>query len=152
MSNRSTDAFGNTMSKQDLDEALKARSKEYFYSVLGKDTILIVIEGDTLVGFIQFGEVSYDGIIYTTNDIELKKVFVNTAHHGKGIGKQLIEAMLFHGRLATVTNIYLDVYEKNKKAITLYEKYGFRVIDKVPYKANEKIIGYDLLMKRSTVD
>ena len=116
MSNRSTDAFGNTMSKQDLDEALKARSKEYFYSVLGKDTILIVIEGDTLVGFIQFGEVSYDGIIYTTNDIELKKVFVNTAHHGKGIGKQLIEAMLFHGRLRNSYKYLFRCIRKKQKS------------------------------------
>jgi diamine N-acetyltransferase len=143
-----TETFGNTMSADELQDALKARSKKYFYSVLEKDTILIALDGEVIVGFIQFGEVFYDSIKTTIYDIELKKLFVSTAHHGKGIGGQLIEAMLAHKRLVNIRNIYLDVYTKNMKAIALYRKYGFQEVGKIPYKPNGRIIAYDLLMKR----
>jgi len=143
-----TNTFSHTMSEEELQDALKARSEEYFYVVLGKDTILVALNEDTIVGFIQFGEVVYDSIQSTALDIELKKLFVDTVHHGKGIGTQLIEAMLAHKRLVNIQNIYLDVYTKNMKAIALYRKYGFQEVGKIPYKPNGRIIAYDLLMKR----
>lgn len=143
-----TDTFGDTMSASELQDALKARSEEYFYSVLGKDTIFVALDGATIVGFIQFGEVDYDSINTTIQDIELKKLFVDTEHHRKGIGTQLIEAMLAHKRLVHIQNIYVDVYTKNTKAIALYKKFGFQEVGKIPYKPNGRILAYDLLMKR----
>lgn len=143
------DAFGHTMTAVELQDALNARSEGYFLSILGKDTILVALDADYLVGFIQFGEVSYDSIATTKNDVGLNKIFVGTDYQGKGIGKQLIEAMLTHDRLVHVESIYLDVYAENIKAIELYKKYGFQVIGKTPYKANGKTIGQDLLMKRT---
>ena len=141
-------AFGDTMTPDELQDALKARSEEYFYSVFGKDAILVALDGEIIVGFIQFGEIDYDAINATQYDIELKKLFVDTAHHRKGIGTQLIEAMLAHKRLVHIQNIYVDVYTKNMNAIALYKKYGFREVGKIPYKPNGRIIAYDLLMKR----
>lgn len=143
-----TVTFGDTMSQEELQDALKARSEEYFYAVLGKDTVFVALEGATIIGFIQFGEADFDSVKTTRNDIELKKLFVDTEHHGKGIGSQLIEAMLAHEKLVNIQNIYLDVYPENVKAIALYKKYGFQAAGEIPYKPNGKVIGYDLLMKR----
>ncbi|MBP6993889.1 GNAT family N-acetyltransferase [Candidatus Woesebacteria bacterium] len=144
------DAFGDTLTNEDLQDVLKSRSEDYFYSVLSTDTILVALEETTLVGFIQFGKVSYDSIQPNEYDIELKKIFIDTAHHRKGIGKQLMDAMFSHRLLVKTQCVYLDVYAKNIKAISLYKKYGFSVIGKVPYKANGKIISHDLLMQRVT--
>lgn len=139
-------AFGHTMSSNELNEALKTRSEEYFTNILNTDIILIA-EEDQLLGFIQFGSVTIQSVKATTRDIELNKIYIDKNQQGKGIGSALMQTMLKHPRLKRVQNIYLDVYEENKHAIGLYEKYGFRIIGKTPFTLDGKIIGYDLLMK-----
>lgn len=144
-----SDTFGSGMSEVELVEALETRSEEYFRSVLDKDTILIAQDNGKLLGFIQFGEPTYDSIETTDADLELNKIYIDKDQQGKGIGKQLMEAMLSHDRLKNIENIYLDVYAQNEKALGLYTKYGFETIEKVPFKVKGKILGYDLLMKKS---
>lgn len=115
--------------------------------LLGKDTLLISLEDEVIVGFIQFGEVRCSFVKPELNDIELHKIFINTSHHSKGIGTQLMDAMFSNSRLKDTKNIYLDVYPENTKAIGLYNKYGFESIGTIPYIANGEIVGHDLLMK-----
>lgn len=143
------DTFAYTLSKDGLRDALKTRSEDYFSSVFGKDTILVAQEENRLIGFIQFGEVKTEKIKSGKNDIELKKIYIDTGFQSKGIGTQLIQAMFAHDRFVCAENIYLDVFPKNTNAINFYKKFGFQIIGKVPFKANGKILGYDLLMKRS---
>jgi len=140
--------FGQTMSEDELNEALKVRSEKYFYTIFGRDIILVVKNNKDLVGFIQFGEPSYKKIVTNDNDIELKKIYVEKNHQGQGIGKSLMEAMFKHNRLIKIQNIYLDVFAKNKQAIGLYRKYGFQIVGKIPFIVGDKTVGYDLLMKK----
>jgi len=137
------------MSDENLHKAFGGRSEKYFHSVIDKDTILIAEDKHIIIGFIQFGAVTIPSIKTNDEDIELNKIYVRTDQHGKGIGKKLMESMLSHQRLENVERIYLDVYGENKKAIGLYEKYGFSIIGKTPFIADNKIIGYDLLMQYS---
>lgn len=138
--------FGQTMSQEELIEALKTRSEEYFTDVIRTDTILVA-EEEKIVGFMQIGRVTITSVQASDRDLELIKIYIDENQQGKGIGKALMEVMLKHPRLNGIENIYLDVYDENKKAIGLYEKYGFKIIGKTPFKINNKIVGYDLLMK-----
>ncbi|MFA5135934.1 MAG: GNAT family N-acetyltransferase [Patescibacteria group bacterium] len=140
--------FGHTMDKKELKLALKSRSESYFKSIIHQDTILVACENNSLVGFIQFGKVDYESIKTTNRDIKLDKIYVASNYQGKGIGKKLVETMLKHKRLSGIENIYVDVFMKNQKALSLYEKYGFKTIGQVPFKLDKKIIGYDILMKK----
>lgn len=146
------DTFGRTMTQEELQDVLKTRSEDYFRSIISKYTILIAYEENKLIGFIQFGKVDYESIKTTDKDIKLDKIYVDACFQGKGIGKQLMDAMFAHKRLVGVKNIYLDVFTENKKAIKLYEKYGFKAIGKIPFKTNTKVIGYDLLMKKEKIN
>lgn len=138
--------FGQTMSQEELIEALKTRSEEYFTDVIRTDTILVA-EEEKIVGFMQIGRVTITSVQASGRDLELIKIYIDENQQGKGIGKALMEVMLKHPRLNGIENIYLDVYDENKKAIGLYKKYGFKIIGKTPFKINNKIVGYDLLMK-----
>ncbi|MCR4329062.1 MAG: GNAT family N-acetyltransferase [Candidatus Roizmanbacteria bacterium] len=140
--------FAHTMTKDELQDALNSRSESYFRSIMNKDTVLVALDRDTLVGFIQFGKVDYDSVKATDKNIKLDKIYVDGKYQGKGIGKKLMEAMLKHKRLATINHIYLDVFAENEKATRLYEQYGFRVVGKTPFKIKGKVVGYDLLMKK----
>ena len=141
--------FGHTLSKEELGKALQTRSEEYFQSRLNKDIILVAEIDGVLRGFIQFGNPAYEGINFDKGDVELNKIYVDQKFQGKGIGKGLMEAMLSQSRSKRAPHIYLDVYAENEKAIRLYKKYGFKIIGKTPFKVDDKIVGYDLLMKRS---
>lgn len=142
-------SFGHTMSHEELTEILKTRSKDYFYSALKRDTILVAEEENEVIGFIQFGAVTLESVTATDKNLELIKIYIDTNHQGQGVGKALMKAMFEHPRLDRIENIYLDVYTKNDKAIGLYKKYGFKIIGKIPYRVNGKIIDYDLLMQYS---
>lgn len=50
---------------------------------------------------------------------------------GEGLGKALLEAVIARCRQMQVKAIRLDVYEKNRPAISLYRKYGFAYIGAV---------------------
>ena len=52
----------------------------------------------------------------------LADVFIHAAHRGFGLGKALVEAMLSHPELATVTHWTLTTGD----AHGLYARYGFR--------------------------
>lgn len=144
-----TQTFGDEMSPEDLTKALKTRDEDYFSQAIRTEEIVVAELGGKIVGFIQFGAVSYDNIETNPEDLELNKIYVNPKYHGQGIGKKLIEAMLSNERVKPTTDIYLDVYAKNDKATGLYKKYDFREIGKVPFKVDSKVVGYDVLMKRS---
>jgi len=144
-----TQTFGDEMSEEELKLALETRSESYFNKAIETDEIFVAEIGNQIVGFIQFGVVSYEEVEAKPEDIELNKIYVDPNYHGQGIGKKLIEAMLSSKRIKPTSDIYLDVYAKNEKATSLYKKYGFVEIGKVPFKTNQKVVGYDILMKRS---
>lgn len=144
-----TQTFGSGMTHEELQEALETRSESYFQSIFTRDTILLAEDRNVLIGFIQFGAVTINNINVREKDIELNKLYIRADQQGKGIGKLLMEAMLNHDRLENVSNIYLDVFTKNDKAIGLYQKYGFKTVGKTPFKVDGKILGYDLIMKKS---
>lgn len=141
------EVFGKTMSDDELQKSLKSRDESYFRSVIDSDTILVALDGNQTVGFIQLGAANYESIVTSNKDIELKKIYIDEAFQGKGVGNKLMDEMFSHKRLIGIENIYLDVYEKNEKALGLYKKYGFTIIGKTPFEADGKIIGHDLLMK-----
>jgi ribosomal protein S18 acetylase RimI-like enzyme len=142
-------AFGHTFSASDLALHLAQNfSESSFAEALDKDVILLAEDGNSLVGYIQFGAVSIVVEAATLRDQELQRVYVLADFQRRGIGKSLIEAALAHPRLAEAENIYLDVWDQNFDAQKLYKLYGFEVIGKNPFIVDERILGYDLVMVR----
>ena len=92
---------------------------------------------DECVGFVSLSAWSdkcgYDG----TQEIS---VYVQTSHRGKGIGKQLMQAMIEHGTKLGVTTILSRIEADNKLSIQLHSDLGFTTIGtmhKVGYKFNK---------------
>ena len=65
---------------------------------------------------------------------ELKRVFVQPAAQGHGLGRQLVEALLDHAKAAGYTTVLLDSLGRLTAACALYERLGFQVIP--PYNVN----------------
>ena len=72
---------------------------------------------------------------------------------GMGVGSLLLKALIDYAKsTGFIETIYLDVVSENKRAIRLYEKFGFKSygINKNAAKVNQKY--YDWLMMRLDLD
>ena len=72
--------------------------------------------------------------IYATENLpqgcsELVKLYLYSSHRNKGIGRQLIEKSIESAKELGYKQIYLESLPELQKAISLYEKEGFRFID-----------------------
>ena len=65
-------------------------------------------------------------IIYLAkdNDILIDEIFIEESYRDKGIGTNIINAILKEHDI-----VYLWVYKENIKAISLYKKLGFEVVE-----------------------
>jgi diamine N-acetyltransferase len=89
-------------------------------------TILVAEEGRALIGYVQFGDVQIPEVEVRPGDQGLRRLNVDTAIQGQGLGRRLMNAALDHPRLASASRIFLTVWEKNAPAIHLYESFGFK--------------------------
>ena len=60
---------------------------------------------------------------------ELVKMYLAPAARGKGIGKILIEKALQFASDTGYRNVYIETMPELRKAMTVYEKFGFRYLD-----------------------
>lgn len=121
-----SDAFGDEMDPEDLAQSLEEnRSLAYFERTKDSSTIIVARYQGKLAGYAQYGSVKLAGIDAAPEDREIGRVYVDTALHGGGIGRQLMDATLADPDVASAPNVYLQVWEENKPAIALYKKYGF---------------------------
>jgi ribosomal protein S18 acetylase RimI-like enzyme len=144
------EAFGASMSAEDLAAQLKAtRSEEYFHRVLQTDTILVAVLDGAIFGYVQLSEVRIPIEGVTGADQELAALYVVSEHQGQGIGKALLEAALAHERFRRAPRIYLDVWEQNTRAIALYRKCGFCPAGRRDFVVDGRVLGSDLVMVRA---
>jgi diamine N-acetyltransferase len=125
------DAFGHTFTPEELEKRLDMRSVDFYSKVFDKDTILLAEEHDQIVGYIQFGDVTFEMEGITKEDQELQRLYVLADHQGRGIGKALIEKALLDPRLKNAPRLYLDVWEENQGAQKLYKSFGFKEVGKM---------------------
>lgn len=139
-------SFGDGLNPKGLAEEIeKNRSEIYFNRVIGNHLVLLAAISDKIVGFIEIGSVTLPIANASSNDRELIKLYVDISFQGRGIGAQLIDAAFSDSELNNVSNVYLDVWEKNIVAIRLYQNYGFQVIgEHYPAFGNDP----DLIMVR----
>jgi ribosomal protein S18 acetylase RimI-like enzyme len=60
-----------------------------------------------------------------TAPIELKRLYVARAWHGRGVAQALMDAALDAARARGAQTLWLGVWERNPRAVAFYAKYGF---------------------------
>jgi diamine N-acetyltransferase len=122
------DAFGHSFAQEELDERLEKRTVEFYNQIFDKDTILLAEEDNQVVGYIQFGPVTFKMEGVYEDELELQRIYVLANYQGQGIGKALIAAALSDPRLKAAKRVYLDVWEENLGAQKLYKSLGFKEV------------------------
>lgn len=68
--------------------------------------------------------IGFAGILDTVDQMEITNIVVKKNFRNKGIGNMLLKHLINLSK--EKSSIYLEVNEKNKSAIKLYEKNGFK--------------------------
>ena len=92
-----------------------------------------------LVGYIKINEAPAQTDIYDADALELERIYVSTEVQDSGLGSYLMEQTVTMAKQKGKKYIWLGVWEKNKKAISFYQKHGFSKIG-----THEFVIGDDV--------
>lgn len=63
------------------------------------------------------------------NTCELVKMYLSPAARGLGLGKKMIDFCLGTAKAKGFTRVYLETMPELKKAVSVYEKFGFHYLD-----------------------
>jgi putative acetyltransferase len=85
------------------------------------------------VGLVD-GQIAGGGGIYPSPGLpgdvcEMIKMYLGAGARGKGLGRRLIEASLDFARQYGYRQVYIETMPELKRAMSIYEKYGFRYLE-----------------------
>ena len=141
-----SDAFGDGVNPDnEAAELEETRSETYFANALRKKTILVAEGERALLGYVEFGDVRVPEVQAQPGDQGLHRLYVETALQGRGLGRRLMEAALQHPRLAKATRIFIQVWDKNDRAVRLYESFGFQKVGTTTFTIGSEVME-DLVM------
>lgn len=123
------DTFNGTCTEEDMQDFLEKYFNERTLGeeVSNPENFYFFAEADgTPVGFLQFME-DYSGfpLMKKWKALELKRIYVLTGYHKKGIAQELMDYLLAYAMGKKYEVIWLGVWEHNMRAQKFYEKYGF---------------------------
>jgi GNAT superfamily N-acetyltransferase len=82
--------------------------------------------GDTdLVGYAHLVSGVVPVAVRGPAPLELKRLYVAGAWHGRGVAQALMNAAIDVARRVGAETLWLGVWERNPRAIAFYQKYGF---------------------------
>ena len=94
------------------------------YNILKDDTFaLVALENNEPVAIGSFREMNKHG------DVEIKRMFVQTKHRGKGFSKLILQELENWAKDKNYDCLKLETGDKNVAAISLYLKAGYEKID-----------------------
>lgn len=105
---------------QSFEDELSNLPKPY---VPPRGALLLAMDGDEIAGCGGFRP-------WSETACELKRMFVRSAHRGKGIGRKMAETLIETARGAGYRSMRLDTLDFMVEAVALYRSMGFKPIDR----------------------
>jgi diamine N-acetyltransferase len=125
--------FYDTFAKDNLPENIEAYLKKSFSPAIqlselsDPNIIFLIAELDGIpIGYAKLTMDSKDESIKGTNPLELERIYALQKYLGKRVGKELMKASINEAKERGCDSIWLGVWEKNKRAINFYRKWGFK--------------------------
>ncbi len=135
------DAYATVaFTSQKIYDELSNPNSEFYFALLN----------DEVAGYLKlnFNEVQTE--FKDKDALEIERIYVSGKHHGKHIGKQLLDFATDIASSKQFSYVWLGVWEHNENAIGFYEHYGFEA-----FSSHEFMLGddrqTDLLMKKEIV-
>ena len=127
--------FYETFAKDNRPENMDAYLRTSFspgiqrHELSQPDVVFLVAESDGIpVGYAQLILRSRDDSLKGARPLEIRRIYASQKYLGKGVGKELMLATLNEARKQGCDCVWLGVWEKNRRAIDFYKKWGFREV------------------------
>lgn len=70
---------------------------------------------------------------------ELRRIYVDRAHHGQGVARKLLGMALVDAQVRGCDVLWLAVWEINERAISFYHKSGFTVVGRQGFPIGNEV-------------
>jgi len=143
----------NTVSLKDLDEIFKLESNTFKKDAFSKNSIFNLIINNTFFFKLINDDISNEivGFIIVIQDredrVNLINLLISKQYQNKGYGSHLLKYTL--NKIKEMNNIeviVLNVNSKNEVAIWLYQKFGFRIAEKIENYYRQKKNAYLMIL------
>ena len=143
-----------TVSIKDLDEIFRLESNTFKKDAFFKNSILNLILKNTFFLKLIDNDISNEivGFIIVIQDredtVNLINLLISKQYQNKGYGSHLLKYTL--NKIKEMNNIeviVLNVNSKNKVAIRLYQKFGFRIVQQIENYYRQKKSAYLMILK-----
>lgn len=145
------DTFGPSNTPEDMAEYLSGSFSPSIQAAELRDPsnsfLIAELEGEP-VGYARLRTGLEPADIPGSRPLEIVRFYSVTEWIGRGVGPVLMRACLDLAERAGNDTLWLDVWERNDRAIAFYRKWGFEVVGAQPFQLGRDI-QRDLLMARS---
>ncbi|GAB5400960.1 MAG: GNAT family N-acetyltransferase [Aureisphaera sp.] len=124
--------FQNTYEAYNTPENMKSYIETHFNKnrlhdeLFNDDIHYYLLRADhDLAGYIRLNTGPEQTESRFPNSLEIERIYVAKAHHGKGLGHALLKKAIEIGKELGLAYIWLGVWDQNTKAIQFYERNGF---------------------------
>jgi ribosomal protein S18 acetylase RimI-like enzyme len=136
-------AFAIYNTKEDIDKFMNevfTREKLMAELNLPDNIFLLAYTGDEVAGYVRMRDKNIpETSLGTDNIIEIARIYTASSIIGKGVGSALLRECIAIAKQEQREYIWLGVWEKNDKAVRLYERFGFKRFGEHPF-----ILGNDV--------
>lgn len=111
-----------------------------------ESSFYLAFQGKETIGYLKINFGNAQTEIIGNQTIEIHRIYVLKAFHGKKIGQLLLDKAIKIAQQTGVDYIWLGVWEKNHRALQFYSKNGFAEFDKHIFILGNEVQN-DLLMR-----
>jgi ribosomal protein S18 acetylase RimI-like enzyme len=149
--------FSETFASSNTDQDMKMYLEQNFNTerltreLQEEGSIFLIAEdGNSVVGYARVRKSEKPDGLNESNQIEIERIYSRKEYLGKAVGKTLMEACLAIAKTGNHKVAWLGVWEHNPRAISFYEKWGFK-----KFGTHTFLLGTDLqtdiLMKKELI-
>lgn len=117
------DAIINTTAAYHVEPQTLEEKRQWFLAKQKvNDPMFVYEENGEVIGFVTYSQFrSYEGYKYSMEH----SVYVDKNHHGKGIGKILLQKIIDEAKIRGVKTLIAVIDSENIGSIKMHEKFGF---------------------------
>ena len=145
------ETFGYVNTKENMD---KFMSEQFTREKLIKEvsepgnTFLLAFDEEVPVGYVRMREGQRFPEFNGKDSIEIVRIYAVNTYIGTGVGQQLMRQCMFIAKELKKEVVWLGVWEKNPRAISFYNKWGFEKFGEHSFLLGDDLQTDWLLMKK----
>lgn len=96
-------------------------------------------DDDKVTGYLKVNRKGAQSEFNDPDSLEIERIYIEEAYQGRGLGTMLLNKAKEIARESNITYLWLGVWEKNPRAIKMYERNGFKLFSDHEFVMGDEI-------------